>query len=83
MTRSHRREPLFVVEARDADGKLLLGDYPQPHSVLGDTAITGITLDDLASEIFRRDANVELYGTNVGDWARVLDSNWVVRERTW
>ncbi len=73
----------YIIEARGADGQLLLGDYPQPQSVFGMKAITGITDWEMSRVIFAKDGDAILNGDNIRNWPRLINPNWVAREKSW
>ena len=74
---------LYVIEARDKDGKLLLSSNPQPESVFGQKSITGITEDEMAKAIWRKRTDVVLDGRFVADWPANINPNWKARRKTW
>ena len=74
---------IYIVEARGSKGELLLGDYPQPESVFGKGAITGTTDWGLSRVIFARIPDAVLSGDNIPNWPRLIDPNWVARQKTW
>lgn len=72
----------YVIEKRHANGSLCFAG-PQPEDFFGERAITGITLDQIAREVFRRHPEAVLTGENIPDWARSIDARFAVREKTW
>lgn len=73
----------YIIEARDESGALLLGDYPQPETVFGIGAITGLTADDMARVIFRRVPDATLDGGSIACWPKLVNLNWIARRKTW
>jgi hypothetical protein len=73
---------LYVIEKRSPNGLLLFSD-PQPESVFGLRAITGITEDLMARVIFARLPEAVLDGRFVSRWPALIDSNFVARRKTW
>jgi len=77
---------LWIIEARDEAGKL---DFraPQPESVFGNGAITGLTEDAMSAVIFRRLSDAELggglRGDNIARWPTLIDARWIARRKTW
>ena len=76
-------EKLYVIEARDHEGKLLFGDTPQPYTVFGDKAITGITDWEMSRVIFRLKPDATLEGGSIPDWPRLINPYWVARHKYW
>lgn len=74
---------LYVIEARDSNGQLLLGDAPQPETVFGSRAITGMTDDEMAKVIFSKIPDVILTGDSILLWPRKINPNWTARRKTW
>jgi hypothetical protein len=75
---------LYIIEARNEKGELLLGGYPQPESFFGNGAIKG--MDDWAMSRFlfaRFGNNISLSGDNIPNWPKLVDPNWVARKKTW
>lgn len=75
----------YVIEARKPDGSLDL-DAPQPESVFGEAAITGITEDAMAKALFRKfpeDTGIVLRGDSIATWPALVDSRWKARPKTW
>lgn len=73
---------LYIIEARTPDGALDFTD-PQPESVFGDKAITGITDWDMAQAIYRQSPDAVLQGDQIALWPRWLDPRWTARPKTW
>lgn len=72
---------LYVIECR-TNGQLdFIG--PQPESVFGTAAITGITSDQMAKAIFRRVPDAVLDGRYVSSWPQQIDPRFVARPKTW
>lgn len=77
------KNDLWVIEARTSDGKLDL-TAPQPESVFGNAAITGITDDAMAKIVYRHVSDdVSLDGRMIGLWPARIDSRWIARRKTW
>lgn len=76
------RNDLWVIECRTPDGKL---DFaaPQPESVFGNKAITGISQSVMSRVIYARDARVTLDGRCIAQWPAILDPRWRARRKTW
>jgi hypothetical protein len=75
---------LYVIEARDKDGKLLLGEAADPVSFFGWGAITGINSNEMAKRLFERlGEGITLSGDSVCAWPKLIDPNWVARKKTW
>ena len=73
----------YVIEARDAEGRLLLGDHPDPVEKFGLAAVTGMDEDKMAKVIWRWNNDAVLKGDDILNWPRVLNPNWVARRKTW
>ena len=73
---------IYVIEPRDEQGHLLL-DCPEPYTIFGTEAIHGITLEKIANIVYRQHPEALLQGTNIPNWAKCFNKNWVVREKTW
>lgn len=73
---------LYIIECRKPDGSLDFAE-PQPESVFGKDAITGIGLDRMAHIVYAKNTKVSLYGTNIPDWPRAIDERWVARKKSW
>jgi hypothetical protein len=58
-------EKKFIIEARDTQGELLLGGYPQPETVFGIGAIQGMTDWAMSRVIFRRFPDASLRGDSI------------------
>ena len=74
---------LYIIEARDCDGKLLLGKYPQPSSMFGMGAISGMTDWEMSRIIYRKFPTAVLRGDDIPRWLQLLDVNWIARVKTW
>lgn len=77
-------ERIWIIESRNADGVLDFAE-PQPESVFGMLAITGITENEMAQRIW---ATVEvgahsLHGMNIPVWPSFIDPRWKARRKTW
>jgi len=72
----------YVIERRHADGSLDLGG-PQPESVFGVAAITGISEDAMAKAIFRHKPDAVMRGDNISRWPSLIDERWIARRKTW
>lgn len=74
----------YVIECRRLDGTL---DFtpPQPESVFGLDAITGITDDAMARVIFRKLPELvgAMHGQNIPQWPSFVDPRWTARTKTW
>lgn len=81
--KEHNMEKLYIIEARDSAGKLLLGDYPQPESVFGMKAITGMDDWQMSRVVFSRVPDATLDGGNIPSWPSLIDPNWKARRKTW
>lgn len=75
--------PLWIIEARDGSGSLLLGDYPQPQSFFGDNSIHGINENEIAQAIFRKIPDASLQGDSIAMWPALIDPQWIARRKTW
>jgi hypothetical protein len=73
---------LYVIESRDAEGKLSF-TAPQPESVFGLKAIHGITDDEMAQAIWRKEPDAVLDGRFLCDWPAIIDPRWKARRKTW
>lgn len=73
---------LYVIEARDPDGKLDLRG-PQPESVFGNAAITGITEEAMARTVFRHKPEACLRGDDLDRWPSLIDPRWIARRKYW
>lgn len=71
----------YVIEACK-DGQL---DFtvPQPESVFGMRAITGITEDQMAKTIYRLKPDVVLHGAAISGWPSLINPAWRARRKTW
>jgi len=79
---------LYIIEARDEAGQLLLRDaegkpYPQPDTVFGLGSIHGMTEDAMAQVIFRRIPDATLDGGSIPLWPALINPNWKARVKTW
>jgi hypothetical protein len=75
---------LYIIEARDEKGELLLGNYPQPESFFGMGAIHGMDDWSMSRPLFAKfGPNISLSGDNIPNWPKLVDPNWVAREKTW
>ena len=72
----------WVIEKRDADGTLDL-TKPQPESVFGMKAITGISEDAMSQRIFQAFPDASLTGTNIASWPSVFNASFIARVKTW
>ena len=72
---------LYIIEAR-VNGALDFAD-PQPESVFGMGAITGIDEDAMAKRIFNKVPEAALTGGTVSQWPTFIDPRWVARRKTW
>lgn len=77
------REELYIIEARDNQGNLLLDDCSQPESVFGIKAIQGINIETMSKIIFAKNPNAVLTGDNIINWPKVINPNWIARKKTW
>lgn len=73
----------YIIEARDASGKLLPSTYPHPESVFGAGAISGLTDWQMSRTIFARKPGAVLTGDNIPNWPRLINPQWVARRKTW
>ena len=73
---------LCIIECRDENGSLDFTD-PQPESVFGSGAITGMSSDKMASLISRRVPDAVMTGDSVSRWPSLIDPRWVARKKTW
>jgi hypothetical protein len=77
---------LFIIEARDENGNLLLysDGVPQPEEVFGMSAIRGMT-DWTMSRVVLRELP-ELFSFLAGDciplWPKMFHPTWIAREKT-
>lgn len=72
----------YIIEARNADGSLELTG-PQPETVFGLQAITGISEDAMAKAVFARSKDAVLQGSNIRLWPSFIHPTWKAREKTW
>lgn len=72
----------YIIESRNADGSLELKG-PQPETVFGLQAITGISEDAMAKVIFARSKDAVLEGTNIPRWPSFIHPTWKARVKTW
>jgi hypothetical protein len=72
----------YIIEARNTDGTRALRG-PQPETVFGNGAITGMSEDDIAKVIFRHKPEASLDGRNIAYWPSVIDERWIARRKTW
>ena len=75
-------ERIYIIEARDEAGQLKF-DCPDPSTVFGNEAITGITENKIADIVYRKHPEAILHGTNIPDWAKCFNPNWKIRRKTW
>ena len=73
---------LYIIESRNQNGSLKL-DGPQPEEVFGDGAFLGMTDWDMSRVIYRLNKTVTLSGDDIPNWPKVLNPNWIAREKTW
>lgn len=74
---------LYVIEARDAEGRLDFGK-PQPENIFGICAVTGIDADTMAKRIYAIcDDSVTLRGDQVARWPSFVDPRFTARVKTW
>lgn len=73
---------LYVIDCRTPDGKL---DFkpPQPESVFGSLASSGVELDTMAKWIYQRAPHAVLDGRYISRWPSNIDSRWIARAKTW
>lgn len=76
------RAELWIIEARDAEGRLALRG-PQPYTIFGMGAIQGMTTDQMAKVIFRLKPEAELHGASITEWPRHIEDTWTARRKTW
>lgn len=76
------RHTKWIIEARDESGQLKF-NCPQPESVFGLEAITGLTDWEMSRPIFQRIPNATLDGGSIALWPRLLNPNWTARKKTW
>jgi hypothetical protein len=75
---------LYVIEAWDERGSLLLRDHPQPESFFGEGAIIGITEDRMAQLLFAEYGDkISLRGDNIPNWPKLVNPTWTARRKTW
>jgi hypothetical protein len=75
---------IYIIEARDSQGDLILGDYPQPESFFGMKAIHGISNWDMSRKLFAHLGDkISLRGDDIPNWPRLVNPNWVARVKTW
>lgn len=72
----------YVIECRNKDGGLSFGD-PQPWTVFGAMAMTGIDADEMAKRIFRHKPDAILDGRYITEWPALIDPRWSARRKTW
>ena len=75
-------EKRYVIECRHPDGVLDFAE-PQPESVFGLKAITGVTDIEMSRVIFARQPTACLEGWAVARWPQLIDHRWSAREKTW
>ena len=75
--------PLWIIEARDSKGELLLGKYPQPESFFGVNAIRGLNEDEMAQAIWRKIPDASLQGDSIAKWPSLINPRWIARKKTW
>ena len=73
----------WIIESRDENGQLILGNTPQPESVFGNGAIQGMSEDSMAKIIFRKIPNATLDGGSIALWPSLINPNWKARVKTW
>jgi len=73
---------LWIIEKRHPDGILDFSE-PQPESVFGMAAITGISSEKMARAIYRSATDPVLSGDRIAAWPSVLQPNWIARRKTW
>ena len=73
---------IYIIESRNPDGSLKF-DGPQPEEVFGLSAIAGMTDWDMSRVVFRLNSTVSLSGDNIPNWPKVINPNWIAREKTW
>lgn len=73
---------LYVIEARTEEGGLDLR-APQPESVFGVEAITGIDDWAMSRVIYARFSDAVLRGDNIARWPALIDPRWIARVKTW
>lgn len=76
------RHDLYIIESRNPDGSLKL-DGPQAHEFFGIQAIKGGTTNSIADSIFRKIPDATLAGTNIPEWPKLINPNWIARLKTW
>lgn len=76
------RHTRYVIEARNPDGSLSF-DEPQPESIWGMQAITGLTENAMSDAIFRRFPSAILTGDSISQWPRIIDARFSARVKTW
>lgn len=84
MPRKHERvfEELYVIECRDHLGALDL-TAPQPETVFGMKAITGITTDEMAKAVWRHNDDAVMDGRFISRWPAFVDPRFSARRKTW
>lgn len=72
----------YVIECRTPDGQLDF-EGPQPESVFGERAITGIDDWQMSRVIFARVPDAVLDGRHIARWPSLIDKRWSARHKTW
>ena len=76
------RDDKWIIECRNYLGQLDFAE-PQPESVFGMKAITGITEDEMAKAIFRKLPDAGMDGRSINLWPSLIDQRWMARRKTW
>ena len=76
------KDVLYIIECRGAGGTLDFSD-PLPEDFFGFGAFTGISADEMAKRIFRKDPDAVLRGDSIREWPSSIDSRWRARRKTW
>lgn len=76
------RTDLWIIECRKPDGTLDFA-VPQPESVFGNAAISGMDDHAMAVVIFRKLPDAVLEGHMIATWPSLLDARWRARQKTW
>ena len=76
-------EKKYIIEARDERGQLKF-DCEQPESFFGMGAIHGMTDWEMSRPLFSKLGDkISLCGDNIPNWPKLVNPNWVAREKTW
>lgn len=73
----------YVIEKRTEDGALDTSD-PQPETVFGQRAVTGIGADEMAKIVYlHAPKGVQLRGTEIPSWPGHVHPRFRARPKTW